>query len=187
MQSLIKSNIEEIDRMTRMAENLLLLSRMDASGKKINLSRVFLSKIVERSIERMKPYAEEKNVTLESHIQEGIVISGDEDQLHRLLYNLIKNAIDYNVDGGRVDVDLKSLPKSVLLTISDTGIGIPSQDLPHIFDRFYRVDRSRSQKIGGSGLGLAIVRAIVDAHHGSISVKSSPGKGTTIQVHFPKP
>ena len=186
MRSLIKSNIEEIDRMSRMAENLLLLSRMDASGKKINLSRVFLSNIVERSIERMKPYAEGKNVTLESHIQEGIVISGDEDQLHRLLYNLIKNAIDYNVDRGRVDVDLKSLPKSVLLTISDTGIGIPSQDLPHIFDRFYRVDRSRSQKIGGSGLGLAIVRAIVDAHHGSISVKSSPGKGTTIQVHFPK-
>ncbi|MGC8717063.1 MAG: sensor histidine kinase [bacterium] len=187
VRSLLKSNLEEIDRMSRMVENLLLLSRMDTLKNRIILSKVSFSSLVEKGIERMKPYAKEKNIVLTSNIQKDIVILGDEDQLHRLLFNLIKNAIDYNRDNGRVVVDLGLSPKGVLLTISDTGIGIPSSEIPHIFDRFYRVDRSRSQKIAGSGLGLAIVKSIVDAHNGEIRVKSNLGEGTTIEVQFPRP
>lgn len=184
IHSLITSNLEEIERMARMTENLLFLSHMDMRENKINLSEVLFSQLVERSIEKIKPYAEKKGITLRVSIPERIIILGDEDQLQRLLFNLLKNAIDYNKDKGKVEVEVKLLSKTVLLIVSDTGIGIPPQDLPYIFERFYRVDRSH--KIGGSGLGLSIVKAIVSAHHGTIQIKSNLSEGTTVEIQFPR-
>jgi len=186
INSLIMSNLEEIDRMTRMTENLLSLSHIDMRENKINLSEILFSHLVERSIEKMRPYAEKKNITLRASIPEKVIILGDKDRIQQLLFNLLKNAIDYNKDKGKVEVRINLLPKTILLTISDTGIGISPQDLPHIFERFYRADKARSHKIVGSGLGLSIVKAIVNTHHGTIQVKSNLGEGTTVEIQFPR-
>ena len=111
--------------------------------------------------------------------------SGNAEQLGQVITNLVSNAICYNQRGGRVHVKVSSDPGAAVLTVSDTGQGISPDDLPHIFERFYRADKVRSGSAGRSGLGLAITRAIVEAHGGTIDVKSELGQGSTFAVHFP--
>jgi len=107
---------------------------------------------------------------------------GDPGLIKRVLLNLIGNAIKYTETGGKIELSLESDTDTAIWTITDTGIGIPEEHVPYIFDRFYRVDQSRSHETGGSGLGLAIVQKIVEAHHGKIEVASEVGKGTTFKV-----
>jgi signal transduction histidine kinase len=182
---LLKSNLEEIERLSQIVENLLLLSRMDDPQNKINPEKIVFSELVQESVEKIRPYMERKGLHLRTSIPENVVLKGDKEWLRRLLLNLLKNSVDYNREKGQVSVELKEQAKGVLLSISDTGIGIPPEDLPHIFERFYRAEKSHSQKIQGTGLGLTIAKSIVEAHHGDIRIKSALGRGTTVEVFLP--
>lgn len=113
------------------------------------------------------------------------MILGHHNLLNQLVTNLIVNAIQYNRDGGEVRIELRSDAKSNLLIVDDDGIGIPENDIPHLFDRFYRVDQARSRNTGGNGLGLAICKRIVEIHHGSIEVRSKVGEGSNFTIRFP--
>jgi heavy metal sensor kinase len=174
---------EEMERMSRLLGDLLLLARADSGGLPLRHDRVELDNLlfdIYRQMGRM-----EKPVELELAEVDQIVISGDEDRLKQLLLNLVDNAIKYTPDGGQVSLSLTQDKGWARLTVTDTGIGIPPEDLPHIFDRFYRVDKARNRAMGGSGLGLAIAKWVVQAHGGTIQVQSVVGQGTTFTVTLP--
>jgi two-component system, OmpR family, sensor kinase len=132
----------------------------------------------------VRPIADAQLVQIQADLV-AIKCSADGDQLAQVITNLLTNAIYYNLPNGKVDLTLRSENGTALLRVSDTGQGIPADDLPHIFERFYRVDKSRSRATGRSGLGLAICKAIVDGHKGSIDVASVPSGGSTFTVKLP--
>lgn len=174
---------DEMERMSRLLGDLLLLARADTGGLPLRHEPVELDNIlfeVYRQVSRI-----EKSVTVELTAVDQVMILGDEDRLKQLLLNLVDNGIKYTQPGGAVRLSLAKDNGWARLSVSDTGIGIPAEDLPHIFDRFYRVDKARSRAQGGSGLGLAIVKWIVQAHGGGIQVDSTPGQGTTFRITLP--
>jgi heavy metal sensor kinase len=171
-------------RMRSVVDGLLTLARADAHELELHLEPAELHRIVDETCTMLAPLAAEKRVELNRSV-EPIHAPADRDRLRDVISNLVANAIRYNRPGGRVDVRLHGDGQQAVLEVSDTGIGIPERDLPHIFDRFYRVDRARSRELGGNGLGLAIARAIVLAHRGQISVVSREGEGTTFTVTLP--
>src|SRR5699024_10364429 len=116
---------------------------------------------------------------------EEIFIEGDSDRINQILLNLIANSINYTGEGGKIDISIELTEYNVYISISDTGIGIPQESVPRVFERFYRVDKARSRNSGGTGLGLAIVKHLVDSHQGDIKVNSIEGEGTTFTVIFP--
>ncbi len=182
----------EVDRLTRLTSDLLLLARADADQPIASRREIDLVPIVNGATDELQPLAEAKNLTLNFTAPENatLCVHGDPDQLHRLCFNLIENAIKYTPQGSvNVKVALASAqhatPAHVLLTIEDTGPGIAAEHLPHLFERFYRVDAARSREAGGSGLGLAIAHSIVTAHGGAIDVKSDLGHGTIVTVSLP--
>jgi two-component system phosphate regulon sensor histidine kinase PhoR len=133
----------------------------------------------------MQVLAARKGVTLRVEPIGDIPFVGDEDLLRRLMLNLLDNGIKYTPAGGSVTVKLVAGPPEVRIVVSDTGVGIPAEAAPHVFERFYRVERARSREDGGSGLGLAIARWVAEAHGGEIKLTSSPGRGTTFTVSLP--
>ena len=146
-----------------------------------------MKKAVLEAIGPLKPLAQEKGVTIETQLEEGcMVMAGSEDLFH-IIFNLAENAIKYNVPQGSVKLSLSQDPEQVRLTVSDTGIGIPEEDRPHVFSRFYRVDKARSREAGGSGLGLSIVHDTVRARGGTVTVSQNTPKGTIFTVAFPRP
>lgn len=174
---------DEMERMSRLLGDLLLLARADTGGLPLRHEPVELDNIlfeVYRQISRI-----EKTVVVELTAVDQVMILGDEDRLKQLLLNLVDNGIKYTQPGGTVRLNLSKESSWAHLTVSDTGIGIPAEDLPHIFDRFYRVDKARSRAQGGSGLGLAIAKWIVQAHGGTIQVDSAVGQGTTFRITLP--
>jgi two-component system, OmpR family, sensor histidine kinase CiaH len=176
---------EEINRMTNMVNNLLFLLKHKEVGKSAKTS-VDLGEIVARQVRTFLPYAELQKVTLTLNKDPNILVSGVSESLYRLVQNLLKNAIDYNVIGGKVAVTLNQVASNVVLTVADTGVGIDSVDQSKIFDRFYRGDQSRTATSQtGSGLGLSIVKTIIEEHQGTIDILSKKGEGTTILVTFP--
>lgn len=182
---LTKDSLEEINFMSSMVNDLLFLAQSDGFKKK-EFSRLDLGKIAQNQTDSMKAYAEHKKIALKSNIEGEFLISGEKNQLKRLLTNLIKNAIDYNKIGGTVNISLAESRSYIILKVIDSGIGIPKEKIKHVFDRFYKVDQSRSQSSGGSGLGLAIVKEIVDAHKGKIEIVSEVGKGTEVKIFLAK-
>jgi signal transduction histidine kinase len=183
LQSLKRQN----DRLGKLTQDLLLLSRLDLVHKSINAELVCLNELIQDLDEEIAPLALTHQVELVSkyHSQPLLYVKGESSHLYRLFSNLICNAIQYTPSNGRVIVELIYRQNQALITIQDTGIGIPSIDLPHLFDRFYRVNPDRSQKTGGVGLGLAIAQSIVKAHKGSIQVRSTIGEGSTFIVRLP--
>ncbi len=174
---------DEMERMSRLLGDLLLLARADTGGLPLRHEPVELDNIlfeVYRQISRI-----EKPVTVELIAVDQATILGDEDRLKQLLLNLVDNAIKYTQPGGSVQLSLAKDTGWAQLVVRDTGIGIPAEDLPHIFERFYRVDKARSRAQGGSGLGLAIVKWVVQTHGGAIKVNSIVGEGTTFTVTLP--
>ena len=131
------------------------------------------------------PAAEKAGLTMTGDIAPDIRLQGDQSKLSQVIYNLTDNAIKYTPEGGCIDVTLETQGKEAVLTVADTGIGIPQGDLTHIFDRFYRVDKARSRATGGTGLGLSIVRQMVQLHGGTIDVDSAPEKGSVFTVTLP--
>jgi heavy metal sensor kinase len=186
-RKMLDSNMEEIDRMSRIIENLLALAKSDAGEMPLEIKEISLSDLLQELYLQGKTLGEAKEigVFLRPEVTEEIRIHGDELRLRQMFLNLITNGIKYTPNGGRVEIGLAVTRDSAVVTIADTGIGIPEEHQPHIFDRFYRIDKARNRMDGGAGLGLAIVKWIVDAHEGRISVSSTPQRGSTFTVSLP--
>ncbi len=175
---------DEVDRMANIINALLTLARADAGQQQLEMGTVDLKELVENVHTAFVPIAAEKNIVL-NKTGASIKVRGDPDRLRQLLHNLVANALKYTPRDGAVTLSLEKEGDWAKITVADTGIGIPEKDLPHIFERFYRVDRARSRAEGGAGLGLSIVKWIVDAHGGRIEVRSEVGKGTVFTVWLP--
>lgn len=174
----------EAERLQRMTEKLMRLTKMD-SGMPVDRRELDMAAVAEKTVHLLEPLAAAKQVSIHCSLHSGCRIRASEDDIYQVIFNLAENAIKYNRSGG--DVFLKTEPAgdSVLLTVEDTGIGIPDEDVPHIFSRFYRVDKARSSEVGGSGLGLSIVSDAVKANGGSIKVEHREGGGSRFVVSFP--
>lgn len=176
---------KEIDRLSYVVSDLLTLVSIDSGKMHLNTSPLFIRDLVNDNVKRLAPLARERGIELEFAGRENAEVMGDTMKLNQVFYNLIDNAIKYTPRGGSVRVELTRQGKTMVTRISDNGIGIPEEDLIHIFDRFYRVDKARSRETGGTGLGLSIVKQIVLLHSGDISVSSVEDEGTTFTVELP--
>jgi heavy metal sensor kinase len=171
-------------RMRRLVESMLSLARLDARPSPAATCRVDLETVTRESLQVLEPLAAKHEVKLESYLQPAVVL-GHDDWLEQVVTNLVGNAITYNRQGGRVLVRLRVDGAEAVLTVEDTGPGIPPEDLPHLFERFYRVDKSRSRGAEGSGLGLAICHNCVTRLGGTVDVHSQVGEGSCFTIRLP--
>jgi two-component system, OmpR family, heavy metal sensor histidine kinase CusS len=183
--NLLGSILEECGRLTRLTEQLLALAREDAGASPPAHEPLDLAALVEGVAETMRPLAEAKGLRLDVRGGDSLRMHGDSARLRQVFYNLLDNAIKYTPEGGRVEVCLGRRGEEAVITVRDTGAGIAPEHLPHVFDRFYRVDKARTRAEGGTGLGLSIAKSIVTAHEGRIELASAPGHGTTCTVSLP--
>jgi signal transduction histidine kinase len=177
----------QIKRLVTLTQDLLLLSRVESGLQEAKLQEICLNDLVADVEEELMPVAMNAQVLLSSNIpiESYLYIQGNEGQIYRMLLNLVSNAIKYTPESGEVIINLTTNDHQGLITIKDTGIGIPTSDIPHIFNRFYRVNADRSRHTGGSGLGLAIALAIVQTHKGKLEVQSDVNNGSTFTVILP--
>ncbi|WP_049530432.1 cell wall metabolism sensor histidine kinase VicK [Streptococcus pseudopneumoniae] len=185
----IKVSLDETNRMMRMVTDLLHLSRIDNATSHLDVELInftaFITFILNR-FDKMKSQDEEKKYELvRDYPITSVWIEIDTDKMTQVIDNILNNAIKYSPDGGKITVSMKTTDDQMILSVSDQGLGIPKQDLPKIFDRFYRVDRARSRAQGGTGLGLAIAKEIIKQHKGFIWAKSEYGKGSTFTIVLP--
>jgi heavy metal sensor kinase len=178
-KAVVGSILEECARLTRLTDQLLALAREDAGVAHGEPEPVDLGELVGCVAEALRPVAEAKQLILATDLTPGVVVAGDPVRLRQVAMNLIDNAIKYTPEGGSVRVAVGLRNGDAVVTVADTGVGIPAEHFPRVFDRFYRVDKARSREMGGTGLGLSIARSIVTAHGGSLDLASSPGGGTT--------
>lgn len=181
------SALEEIDRMAKIVESLLTISRLDSGTDPMDLKPVDLSRLAQWTVDQMRLLAEEKDIALRSFHVEPVAILVDAGRIKQVLVNLLDNAIKYTPNGGEVtvSVSMQDAAQLAILEVSDTGIGVPTESLPHVFERFYRSDKARTRESGGAGLGLSIVRAISKAHGGTVTVESIEGRGTNVRLELP--
>jgi heavy metal sensor kinase len=172
-------------RMQQLTESLLMLARLDSGGYGAKREQCDFEHVTRETVDLLRPLAEEHGVNLHAELPPTLVV-GDGEQLGQVMSNLISNAIYYNRPGGGVRVNLTVKSETIVLTVSDDGQGIAAEDLPHVFERFYRADKARSRANGHVGLGLAIAKAIVESHRGTIHVSSVVGKGSTFTVCLPR-
>lgn len=183
LENFLSIILKESDRLQSLIQDLLDLSKIEQQGFKLNIQPVDIKEVLEDIIIILKGKAEEKNISLEFAAGNGFAyVSGDIYRLKQIFINLINNSIAYTPQDGFVKVSLDDIGGEVKISISDSGIGIEEEEIPRIFERFYRVDKARSRNSGGTGLGLAIVKHLVEAHHGYITVSSEVGKGTAFTV-----
>jgi len=185
---------EESDRLNRLISDILELSKIESKLAQLHFSPVDLYDFMGKTLEMMKNEANKKKIDLKLQVKSELYIEADEDRLRQILINLLSNGISYTPEGGEVQLSAEIVDitnghedagEKVRITVSDTGIGIPKDDIPRIFERFYRVDKARSRSSGGTGLGLSIVKHLVDLHKGSIKVESIIGKGTAFIIELP--
>ena len=184
-RQVLRAANEEVDRMIRLVGSLFTLARADAGQIPIAREPVNLGDLVASAVEQVRRSAEQKELSLSLQRGPRTILRADEDLLLQLLLNLLDNAIKYSPAAGSVTVGWSADAERVELWVRDTGVGIPTEHVPHIFDRFYRVDKARSRAEGGVGLGLSICRWIAEAHGGHISVRSAPGQGSTFTAGLP--
>jgi heavy metal sensor kinase len=184
-QQLLESILEECERLTRIAEQLLVLAREDAGLTRPEAEPVDLANLLASVVETMRPLAEARGLYLTLEGKADRPISGDAARLRPAFYNLLDNAIKYTPQGGRITVRIEQNANHASVIFQDTGIGIPPEHLPRVFDRFYRVNKALSREQGGTGLGLSIAKTVVAAHGGRIELASVPGQGTTCTVTLP--
>lgn len=194
---------QEIDAVTQLVDELYELAQIESGRVSLKLAPLTIDAIVERSLERIRPQADRKGLQVRAEIEPGLAaVLVDADRIGQVLLNLLHNAVKFTSDGGSVVVrssalnieegtPRRGLPAAhpagawVQISVSDTGIGIPAQDLPRIFERFYKVDRSRTRNAGGTGLGLAIAKHLVEGHGGRLWVDSTEGRGSTFSFTLP--
>jgi heavy metal sensor kinase len=186
-QQLLGSILEECGRLTWLTDQLLALAREDAHAARQANEPVSLKALVGDVAETMRPLADAKGVRLSSSVEadQAAWVNGDAARLREVFFNILDNAIKFTAEGGEIEVRIAHNGPEAVVTVRDTGIGVPAEHLPHVFDRFYRVDRARSRAEGGTGLGLSIAQSIAAAHGGRIELASTPGHGTACTVTLP--
>ena len=175
----------EAERLQRITEKLMSLTKLDSGAGEPPRNPTDLQAVANRTLHLLAPLAAKQNVSIVTDLGPGCMVLAPADDLYQIIFNLAENGIKYNVPGGKVVISLRRTRTQAILTVTDTGIGIPEADREHIFDRFYRVDKARSRASGGSGLGLAIVHDAVLASHGTIEVSRPAAGGTCFTVTFP--
>ncbi|MEA3319683.1 MAG: ATP-binding protein [Bacillota bacterium] len=176
---------KETDRMDRLVHDLLDLAQLEGDSYPMNKEPVILAELVKEVLDRLRLKLDDKNLATEVQLDEGVVVNGDYRRLDQVIENLLSNAIKFTANKKTIRMSVEEGKTMGVLKIEDEGIGIPEEDLPYIFERFYRVEKARTRKSGGTGLGLSIVQQIVSKHDGSISVDSQLGKGTVVTVEIP--
>lgn len=176
---------DEIDRENKIINDLLSLVKLDKTNSELNITTVFINEMIELTLKRLRPIARKRDIEVVFESNRQVTAEIDEVKITLALTNLVENAIKYNKDHGNVKVTLDADHQFFTVEIADTGIGIPQEAYDHIFERFYRVDKSHSREIGGTGLGLAITRNVVLMHRGSVTVSSVPGEGTVFCIKIP--
>ena len=184
VQDFVSDIGSEADRLTRITEHLLALTRLDSLSVG-ETEAVDVARVTARAVNMLSPVADAANVTLETSLKTGCMIRCTADDLYQVCFNLVENGIKYNFPGGKVEVSVRQDEEQVLLEVKDTGVGIPEEDLPKIFNRFYRVDKARSRAAGGTGLGLSIVRDTVRRHGGWVNARTRNSGGSAFTVGFP--
>lgn len=177
--------IVEADRLTAISSDLLDLAKIEAGSRPTCNERFPLSEVADQVVSQLRPRAEYKCNKLSADIPEDLIINGERDAIHQILVNLVDNAVKYTPHGGQVAISASMDKGLISIRVADTGIGIPSDDLPRIFEGFYRVDKARSRASGGTGLGLSIVKHLSEQMGGSVSVTSKTNEGTTFTVTIP--
>jgi signal transduction histidine kinase len=176
----------EVRHLTRISQNLLFLTRGESGRVTLSFANLDLGRFAADTVRDLSPAAADRQMQMDVTAPLArVFVFADGGRLQQVLHNLIENALQYTESGGRIHVRVASAPGEALLSVSDTGVGIPEDDLPYVFERFFRSKRSRRVNPGGSGLGLSIVRWIVEAHKGKITVESTVGKGSTFTVRLP--
>ena len=184
--NLLEMAIEECDRMTRIVGDLLVLSRLDNKRTSWKIETFELVRVVEHIYDVLSADAKAKNHEFTKVVYKDVPeITADREKLQQVIINIVSNAMKYTPDGGKIDIFAKGEKDFAVIRVTDNGWGIPEEDLPRIFERFYRVEKSRTSDAGGTGLGLAIAKEILDAHGGDISIESAVGKGTSVTVKIP--
>jgi signal transduction histidine kinase len=185
VEKMLSNMRQEVKRMTGLVGDLLTLARSDSNANVMKKETFDFRPFAEKAIESVSPLAAEKEISLSMDAPSSLKATGDSQRLSQLLYILLDNAIKYTPEGGEVKLTLKNAGNELWFSVQDTGIGIKKEDFPRIFERFYRVDKSRSRQVGGHGLGLSIAKWIVDTHGGMIQLTSEVGKGSTFAVRIP--
>ncbi len=176
---------EDANRLSRLIDDLLSLSQIESQAVPVKLSAVELKPLVESVLASLQAGITQRRLTAACEVPAGLVVRADPDRLRQVLANLADNAVKYNVENGTITVSAVREAPWAKVTVSDTGVGIPAQDLPRIFERFYRVDKARSRELGGTGLGLSIVKHLVETHGGAVSVQSRVGHGAAFSFTIP--
>ena len=184
-QEFLSDITKEVDRENRIISDLLSLVRLDKKTADMAVTHCHVNALVETILKRLRPIADKRNISLILDSYRETYADLDETKFYSAIMNLVDNAVKYNVDDGWVRVSVDADHQYAYVTVADSGMGIPSESLSRIFERFYRVDRSHSREIGGTGLGLAISRSAIMAHRGTLTVESEEGVGTTFRVKVP--
>ena len=181
----VGSALEEVDRLTHIVEGLFAISRLDAGEAAAERVRLDMAQLVAATADQMALLAEDKQIKLTCDLSPGVWVEGDRARLKQVVVNLLDNAIKYTPSGGSVALKIDRRDAKAVLEVADTGVGIPADALPRVFERFFRVDPARSRERGGAGLGLSIVKSICVAHHGRVEADSKPGSGSRFRVELP--
>jgi heavy metal sensor kinase len=182
----LASLLQPVERLSKTVERLFALSRLDAGEAQTEWVGIDLGELVATTADQMLLLAADKGITVTCEAQERVMVTGDRSRLKQVVVNLLDNAIKYTPVDGAVRLRVDVVEGRAVLTVADSGIGMPAEAVPHVFERFYRVDATRSDDTGGAGLGLAIVKTICDAHGAMVRVVSELGRGSSFQVTFPR-
>jgi len=185
LRETIGSALEETERLSKIVEQLLEISRLEAGETLEDCSRFDFSEMTRTTVDQMRLLAEEKHIQLSFAGTPPVTVEADRMRMKQVVVNLVDNAIKYTPSGGSVSVSSFTLDGKAILEVADTGIGVPGEAAPHVFDRFYRVDKARSRQLGGTGLGLSIVKSICLVYGGTVALKHSDGPGTVFRVELP--
>lgn len=174
-------------RMEKIVSDLLLLSEIESPDRRMRKDPVHIAELISSVVDALRPMAESKQQTIQMEVASGLPpLRADGQKIHQVITNLLHNAICYTPEKGNIFIEAKEVEKGTEVSVSDNGIGIPPEDIPRIFERFYRVDKGRSRDLGGTGLGLSIVKHMVEAHGGRVSVESKPGHGSRFIFFLPQ-
>jgi signal transduction histidine kinase len=183
LQEALADILEESDRVVEMLNTLMDISEAETGTMALRLETMNLADLIRQTVELYEDMADERGVRIETRVADELPVPVDRNRMRQVLANILDNAVKYTPAGGRIEITASRDGDDAVITVADTGIGIPADELPLIWDRLYRGDKSRTAR--GLGLGLTLVKAIVEAHHGHVNVRSTPGEGTRFELRLP--